>query len=99
MTKVISALTARTQLGQIMKRAASKQERFIVGRRGAPSVVIIGIDDYIDNFAPAPDFLEKIWEAAEQRGLNELPMTDIDSEIAAYRREKKSKQPAKRNGK
>jgi prevent-host-death family protein len=99
MTKVISALTARTQFGQIMERASTNQERFIVDRRGEPSVVIISVDDYIENFAPAPDFLEKIWAASERRGLNEMPMADIDSEIAAYRREKKTKQSVKRTGK
>jgi hypothetical protein len=37
MTDVVSALTARTQFGQIMKRATQKNERFVVGRRGEPS--------------------------------------------------------------
>lgn len=99
MPKVISALTARTQFGQIMERATTKQERFVVDRRGQPSVVIISIDDYIENFAPAPDFLEKIWAASEQSGTDRLTMSDIDEEIAAYRREKKSKKATKRNGK
>jgi prevent-host-death family protein len=99
MTKVISALTARTQFGQIMERASTNQERFIVDRRGEPSVVIISVEDYIENFAPAPDFLEKIWEASERRGLNEIPMAEIDTEIAAYRSQKKTKPTAKRNGK
>ena len=52
MNNVISALTARTQLGQILKRAAEKDERFLVDRRGQPSVVIMSIKDYIKNIAP-----------------------------------------------
>ena len=41
MPNVVSALTARTQFGQIIKRATQKNERFVVGRRGEPSVVIM----------------------------------------------------------
>ncbi len=33
MSNVISALTARTQLGQIIKRATEKNERFLVDLR------------------------------------------------------------------
>ena len=33
-TNIVSALTARTQFGQIMKRASRKNERFVVDRRG-----------------------------------------------------------------
>jgi prevent-host-death family protein len=53
MTNVVSALTARTQFGQITKRATQKNERFVVGRRGAPSVVIMSVHDYMKTFAPA----------------------------------------------
>lgn len=52
MTNVVSALTARTQFGQIMKRASQKNERFVVDRRGQPSVIIMSIMDYIDTVAP-----------------------------------------------
>jgi hypothetical protein len=37
MTSVVSALTARTQFGQIIKRASQKNERFVVDRRGQPA--------------------------------------------------------------
>jgi hypothetical protein len=37
MTNIVSELTARTQLGQIIKRATQKQERFVVDRRGEPA--------------------------------------------------------------
>jgi prevent-host-death family protein len=43
--KIVSALAARTQFGQIMRRARAKNERFIVDRRGEPQVVIMGIQD------------------------------------------------------
>jgi prevent-host-death family protein len=48
-TTAVTALTARTQLGQIMQRAAQKRERFLVGRRGQPIVMIMSIEDYVDS--------------------------------------------------
>ena len=54
MPNVVSALTARTQFGQIMRRVKEKNERFVVDRRGEPQAVIMSIKDYLDAIAPAP---------------------------------------------
>jgi prevent-host-death family protein len=91
MTNVISAVTARTQLGQILKRINQKNERFVVDRRGQPQAVIMGINDYIDTFAPTPDWLKAIGVEAKKKGLSKLTMRQIDAEIAAARRERKPK--------
>jgi len=80
-TNVISALTARTQFGQILRRVKQKNERFLVGRRGEPQAIIIGIDDYINTFAPTPAWLKAIGTEAKSKGLNKLTMRQIDAEI------------------
>lgn len=96
MNNVISALTARTQLGQILKRATKNNERFVVDRRGEPSVVIMSIKDYIDTMAPAPQWLKDIQASSRRRGTNKLTMRQIDTVIAAVRRQaQKTKQPAR----
>jgi prevent-host-death family protein len=89
MTNVISALTARTQLGQVLRRTAQKNERFVVERRGQPSVIIMSIKDYIDTVAPTPDWLKAIGQEAKKKGLNKLTMRQIDAEITAARRERR----------
>jgi len=89
MTNVVSALTARTQFGQIMSRASKNNERFVVDRRGQPSVIIMSIKDYIDSFAPTPDWLRQIGAEAKRKGLNKLTMRQIDAEIAATRKERR----------
>jgi prevent-host-death family protein len=76
MTNVVSALTARTQFGQIIRRATQKNERFVVGRRGEPSVVIMSMKDYMDTFAPAP-------------GANKLTPGQINKIVATVRKEQK----------
>jgi prevent-host-death family protein len=98
--RVVSALTARTQLGQIMRRAKQKDERFIVDRRGEPQVVIMSMKDYISLVAPTPKWLREIQEDAKRKGLHKLTMREINAEITAARREQRQKeatekQPAK----
>jgi prevent-host-death family protein len=94
MPRIISALTARTQFGQILKRASQKDERFVVGRRGEPQVVIMGINDYLKTFAPPPKFLKAIWSESKIKGLNKLSLREVNAEIAAFRQERQ-KQPRK----
>ena len=88
MNNVVSALTARTQFGQIMRRATQKNERFLVDRRGKASVVIMSLKDYVDTIAPAPQWLKEIQASAKRNGVDKLTMRQIDAEIAKARRER-----------
>jgi prevent-host-death family protein len=91
MTRKISALTARTQLGQIMNRAVENNDRFLVERNGEPAVLILSVTDYVKSFAPPPDWLEKSWNSAKRQGLDKLTANDIETEIAASRRERRAR--------
>jgi len=88
MPNVVSALTARTQFGQIIRRVKEKNERFVVDRRGEPQAVIMSIKDYLDTIAPATGWLKQSWQSAKRAGVSKLSMRDIDSEIRRYRRER-----------
>ncbi len=89
MTNVVSALTARTQFGQIMKRATQQNERFVVGRRGELSVVIMSLKDYMDTFAPAPRELRAMQATAKRSGANKLSAGQIDKIVAAVRKDQR----------
>jgi prevent-host-death family protein len=91
MTRRISALTARTQLGQIMNRAVENSDRFLVERNGEPAVLILSVADYVKTFAPPPDWLEKSWDSAKRHGLDKLTVKQIDTEIAASRLTRRSR--------
>jgi prevent-host-death family protein len=86
-TNVVSALDARTQLGQILRRVKNNRERFVINRRGEPQAVIMGLDDYIDAIAPPPAWLKRLWAASERRGTDRLSMRQINAEIGIVRRE------------
>ena len=90
MNRRIDAHVARTQLGQIMDMASKNNDRFVVDRRGEPTVVIMSVQDFIRTAAPPPDWLQKAWAGAKRRGLDTLTLNDIDAEIDAARQEKES---------
>ena len=85
--KIVSALAARTQFGQIMRRARADNQRFVVDRRGEPQVVIMGVKDFIKTIAPEKKVLAAIRAASRKNGTNKLSLRDINREIRAYREE------------
>ena len=93
MDRRIDAHIARTQFGQIMDLATRNNERFIVDRRGEPSVVIMSVQDFIRTVAPPPDWLQKAWTSAKRSGLDTMTLDEINAEIGAYRRDKKTGSP------
>lgn len=95
MTRKISALTARTQFGQIIERAVEHNERFLVDKRGHPAVIIMSVADYLKNIAPEDKSLKASRDHAKRTGLDKLTIEEIDAEIAEYRREKKAKAAAR----
>jgi prevent-host-death family protein len=98
MTNVVSALTARTQFGQIIKRATQTNEGLVVGRRGEPSVVIMSVQDYIKTFAPAPAELRAMQATAKATGASKLTSSQINRIISTVRKQEKASYP-KRRGK
>ena len=93
MDRRIDAHIARTQFGQIMDLATRNNERFIVDRRGEPSVVIMSVQDFIRTVAPPPDWLQNAWTSAKRSGLDTMTLDEINAEISAARREKKAAAP------
>ena len=96
MESVVTALAERAQLGQILERAAERGERFIVDRRGKPSVIIMSVREYLRNVVPTPAAYRAIRREAEKSGSSSLSARDIDREIAAVRQQtgKTKSQPA-----
>ncbi len=87
--RIVPALTARTQLGQILKRVRLNNERFVVDRRGEPQAVIMSVEEYLKNFGRPPRVLERIRQAATEIGP--VSMRTINLEIKRYRRDRRGK--------
>ena len=86
---MIPALTARTQFGQILRRVRHSKERFIVGRRGQPQAVIMGVEEYLKSVGGAVPVLEKIWKESEAKGLQRMTLREINREIKHSRSERR----------
>ncbi len=89
--QIVPALTARTQLGQILKRVRQNKERFVVDRRGVPQAVIMSVEEYLRNFARPVPVLEEIWRESKAKGLDRMSLRAINEEIKRYRRERRQK--------
>lgn len=86
MTQTISALVARTQLGQILKRVSKNKDRFLVSRKGEPTAVILGVEDYLNSVVKQPKILTKLQKHAKKTGANKLTLEEINKEIKAFKR-------------
>lgn len=84
-TKLIDALSARTQFGNVMNRAENENIRFLVSRRGKPKVVILSVEDYLRNIIRKPGILAEIQADAVKAGLDEMSDEEINAEITACR--------------
>jgi len=87
-TKIVAALAARTQFGQILKRVKNNQERFVVDKRGEPQAVIMGVEDYLKNFVKRPGALVAIQRQAKAKRLEQLSLSAVNLEIRRYRRDR-----------
>jgi hypothetical protein len=84
----ISAAQARSKLGQIIRRASGKNpERFVIGLRGGPKAILMGLEDYLDTIAPANPLMAEIHAFSVANGGDKITMDEIDAEIAACRAE------------
>jgi len=87
----ITAAEARSNLGQIIRRASGKNpERFVIGLRGGPKVIVMGVEDYLSTIAPENPLMAEIHAYSIANGGDKITMDEIDAEIAAYREEQRA---------
>jgi len=87
----ITAAEARSNLGQIIRRASGKNpERFVIGLRGGPKAILMGLEDYLDTIAPANPLMAEMHAISIANGTDKMTMDEIDAEIAACRAEQRA---------
>lgn len=89
--RIVPALTARTQLGQILRRVRNDKEKFVVEKRGEPQAVILNVEEYLRLFSKPISSLTAIRREARAKGLDRLTLREINREIKLARRELKKK--------
>ncbi len=87
-TMVVSALRARTNFGQLLRRVEDERRSIVIEKRGTARAVLIGIRDYIRLAVPEPDVLRIIGEESQRKGTDKLTSQQIDQAIKAARARK-----------
>ena len=86
LTRIVPALTARTQFGQILHRIRKNREHFVVDRRGEPQAVILGVEEYLRHFASETPELRRVRAEARAGNADRLTLREINAEIRKARK-------------
>ena len=84
----MSALRARANFGQLLRRIEDERRSFVIEKRGTAKAVLIGIRDCVRLAAPEPDVLRVIGEESQRKGTDKLTSRQIDRLIKAARARK-----------
>ena len=85
---VVSALTARTGFGKLLRRVEDEHRSLVIEKRGTPRAVLLSIRDYVRLAAPEPEVLRLIGEESKRKGTDKLTSRQIDQVIKAARTQK-----------
>jgi len=90
MSKRISALKVRQNLGQVMNEVALRGDEYIIERAGKPLVAIIPIEKYRAMQAEVDAFYESLREMGAATKDEDSSTTDrlIDEAVKTYRKAK-----------
>ena len=82
---VISALSARTNLGTLLRRVEDERRSLLIEKQGTPKAVLLSIRDYVRLAAPEPEVLRLIGVESQRKGTDKLTSRQIDNLIKAAR--------------
>ena len=88
---VISALSLRSNLGNMLRRVRDEGRSLIVEKRGSPAAILLDIRQYVKLAAPEPEVLKAIGAEARSNKTSTLTSRQIDSIIRRTRAEKKKR--------
>jgi prevent-host-death family protein len=88
---VVSALSARTGFGKLLRRVEDEHRSLVIEKRGTPKAVLLSIRDYVRLAAPEPEILRIIGEESKRKGTDKLTSREIDQEIKAVRAAKRKR--------
>jgi prevent-host-death family protein len=85
---VISALHARANFSELLRRVEQERRSLVIEKRGTPKAVLLSIRDYVRLAAPEPEVLQAIGAESRQKGTDALTSAQIDRIIKAARPKK-----------
>jgi prevent-host-death family protein len=88
---IVSALSARTGFGKLLRRVEDEHRSLVIEKRGTPKAVLLSIRDYVRLAAPEPEVLKVLGEESHRNGSDKLTSRQIDQEIKAARNHKRKR--------
>jgi prevent-host-death family protein len=85
---VVSALSARTGFGKLLRRVEEEHRSLVIEKRGTPKAVLLSIRDYVRLAAPEPEVLRLIGAESQTKGTDKFPSRQIDQIIKRARAQK-----------
>jgi prevent-host-death family protein len=85
---VISALQARANFSELLRRVEQERRSLVIEKRGTPRAVLLSIRDYVRLAAPEPEVLQAIGAESRRKGTDALTSAQIDRIIKAARAKK-----------
>jgi prevent-host-death family protein len=82
---VVSALHARTNFGDLLRRVEDERRSLVIEKRGRPRAVLLSLRDYVRLAAPEPEVLRAIGAESEAKGTDKLSSQQIDKIIRETR--------------
>jgi prevent-host-death family protein len=64
---VVSALRARANFGELLRRVEDERRSLVIEKRGTPKAVLLSIRDYVRLAAPEPEVLRVLLGEESQR--------------------------------
>jgi prevent-host-death family protein len=88
---VVSALKARTNFGNLLRRLEDERRSLVIEKRGTPRAVLMSIRDYIRLAAPEPEVLSIIGQESKAKGTDKLTSQQINEILRSARAKKRTK--------
>ena len=85
---VVSALSALTGFGALLRRVEDEHRSLVIEKRGMPKAVLLSIRDYVRLAAPEPEVLKAIGEESRRKRTDKLTSRQIAQVIKAARARK-----------
>jgi len=92
---VVSALRARTNFDDLLRRVEDEGRSLVIMKRGTPRAALLSIREYVRLAAPEPEILKIIDEQSKAKGTGNLSSQQIDRIVRTTRANKpRSSHPA-----
>lgn len=82
---VVSALSARTGFGKLLRRIEDERRSLVIEKRGTPKAVLLSLRDYVRLAAPEPEVLRIIGAESKRKGTDKTTSRQIENIIQSTR--------------